>query len=163
MYAGFPNMGKKEPTEEDIRTWIKEGWKFYQRTRKGHVYITRRMGANIERSLGPFKKSLWRLIEKISREPEEAQRDTDPLSKFYRLLERNRAALSSRDCLLRDDEGYCINWRWSSNNPLLKYTGDLEAKKVTDEGNPVYLFLADFRYCRGCPAYINVKMKVLQF
>lgn len=153
------NMGKKEPTEEDIRTWIQEGWKFTQRTRKGHVYITRRMGANIERSLGPFKKSLWGLIEKIRREPEGAQRETDPLSTFYRLVELNRAALSSLDCLHRDDEGYCTYWRWSSDYSLLRFRGDLEVKKVSDDGNPAYLFSAHIRYCRGCPAYISVKMK----
>jgi hypothetical protein len=47
-------LGKIEPSDEDIRNWIKEGWKFTRRTRKEHIYITRRLGAKIERSLGPL-------------------------------------------------------------------------------------------------------------
>ena len=151
-------MGKSEPSEEEIRTWIKEGWKFTKRTRKGHVYITRRKGANIERSLGRFKQSLWERIEKISREPEEPQRETDPLSIFYRLVEFSRASLIRRDCLHKDDEGYCTYWRWDSEYSLLKYREDVAMKEVIDEGNPVYLFIAHARYCKGCSAYISAKM-----
>jgi hypothetical protein len=72
-----------EPLDENIRNWIKKGWKFTKRTRKGHVYITRRMGANLERNHGRFNQSLWERIEKISNEPEEQQRETRPLSIFF--------------------------------------------------------------------------------
>jgi hypothetical protein len=156
-------MGSSEPSEEDIRTWIKEGWKFTKRTRKGHVYITRRKGANLERGLGRFKQSLWERIEKISRKPEEPQRETDPLSIFYSLIELNRAALSSQDCMHIDDKGYCTYWRWGPEYSLLRYRGDLVMKKVTDEGKPTYLFHAHTKYCQGCTAYISVKMKVSKF
>jgi hypothetical protein len=156
-------MGKREPSDEDIRTWIKEGWKFTKRTRKGHVYITRRKGANIERSLGRFKQSLWKRLEKISRETEEPKQRTNQLSVFYDLIEMNRWVISSRDCLHRDDEGYCTFWRWSPEYAFLSLRGDLMMKEVTDKGNPVYLFPAHMKYCRGCTAYISVKMKVSKF
>ena len=153
-------MGKSEPSEEEIRTWIKEGWKFTKRTRKGHIYITRRKGANVERSLGRFKQSLWERIEKISQKPEESRKETDPLSIFYSLVELNRASKSSTDCLHRDDEGYCTYWRWSPDYSLLNYRGDLAMNEVIDKGNPVYLFYAHAKYCSGCTAYTSVKMNV---
>jgi len=154
-------MGKTEPSDEDIRSWIKEGWKFTKRTRKGHVYITRRMGANIERSLGRFKQSLWERIEKILREPEKQQRETETLNTFYMLLELLRSSRNSIDCLHKDDEGYCTFWRWNNDLPFLRYGENLPMKEVIDEGNPVCLFYAHQRYCRGCTAYINEKMKAL--
>jgi hypothetical protein len=157
------NMGKNKPSDEDIRTWIKEGSKFTKRTKKGHIYITRRKGANKERSLGRFKQSLWEKIEKISREPEEPQRETDPLSIFYTLVELNRSALISQNCLHRDDEGFCTYWRWSPEYSLLNFRRDLVIKEVKDEGKTVYLFYADFRYCKGCTAYTSVKLKVSKF
>ena len=152
-------MGKREPSDEDIRKWIKEGWKFTKRTKKGHVYITRRKGANLERSHGRFKQSLWERIEKISHEPEEPQREADTLSTFYMLLELLRASRKSGDCYHMDDEGYCTYWRWDPEFSLMRFRENLKIKKVTDEGNPVYLFYAHQRYCRGCTAYINEKMK----
>jgi len=121
------------------------------------------MGANIERSLGRFKQSLWDKIERISRELEEPQKEADPLSIFYDLVILNRAALSSQDCLHQDDEGYCTYWRWSPDYSLLSYREDLAMKEVTDEGNPVIQFLAHARYCRGCSAYVSEKMKALKF
>jgi hypothetical protein len=153
-------LGHSEPSDEDIRTWIKDGWKFYKRTRKGHVYITRRKGANLERSLGRFKQSLWDRIEKILREPKEPLRETDPLSRFYELVELNRVSQISQDCLHRDNEGYCKYWRWTPDYSLLNYRRDLVMKQVRDEGNPVYLFLAHAKYCRRCTAYVSTKMKV---
>jgi len=153
-------LGKREPSDEEIRNWIKEGWKFTKRTRKGHIYITRRMGANKERSLGPFKQTLWDRIEKIKREPGEPQKETDPISLFYSLVELNRAFLYPEDCMNKDDEGYCTYWRWSPDYSLLRYRGDLEMKEVRDEGNPVYLFRAHAKYCGGCNAYVSSRMKV---
>jgi hypothetical protein len=153
-------LGKIEPSDEEIRNWMKEGWKFTRRTRKGHIYITRRLGANKERSLGPFRQALWDKIEKIKREPGEPHRETDPLSVFYSLVELNRAALNSQDCMNRDDEGYCNYWRWSPDNSLLRHRGDLEMKELMDEGKPVYLFYARATYCKGCNAYVTAKMKV---
>ena len=152
-------MGKSEPSDEDIRDWIREGWKFTKRTRKGHVYITRRMGANIERSLGRFKQSLWERIEKISREPEEPQKETDLRSLFYILVSDVRAYHSSVDCLHIDDEGYCTYWRWEKELPLLRYGENIKMKEVVDEGNHVYLIEAHGNYCRGCTTYISKKMK----
>ena len=146
-------MGKSETSDEDIRNWIKEGWKFTKRTRKGYVYITRRKGANLERGHGRYSQSLWDRIEKISKEPEEPQRETDSLSLFYKLVELNRAVLSSHDCLHRDDEGFCTYWRWDSDYSLLNFRGDLVMKEEIDEGSPVYLFRAQISYCRGCTAY----------
>jgi hypothetical protein len=153
-------LGKREPSDEEIRNWIKEGWKFTKRTRKGHIYITRRMGANKERSLGPFKQTLWDRIEKIKREPGEPQKETDPISLFYSLVELNRAFLYPEDCMNKDDEGYCTYWRWSPDYSLLRYRGDLEMKEVRDEGNPVYLFRAHAKYCGGCNAYVSSRIKV---
>ncbi len=153
-------LGNIDPSDTEIRNWIKEGWKFTRRTRKGHIYITRRMGANIERSLGPFRQALWDRIEKIKREPVELHRETDPLSDFYSLLELNRATLNCQDCLHRDDGGYCTYWRWGPEHSLLGYRGDLEMKEVRDEGTSVYLFYAQFKYCSGCTAYISSRMKV---
>ena len=147
-------MGKIEPSDEEIHSWIKEGWKFTRRSRKGHIYITRRMGANKERSLGPFKQALWDRIEKIKRESGEPHRETDPLCIFYSLVELNRASLNSQNCMNIDDEGYCNYWRWSPDYSLLRYRGDLEMKEVMDEGNPVYLFRAHAKYCGGCNAYV---------
>lgn len=155
-------LGKIEPSDEEIRNWIKKGWKFYRRTKKGHIYITRRKGANKERGHGRFQQPLWDRIEKIRREPSEPQRETDPLSLFYSLVELNRASLNSQNCLNRDDEGYCTYWRWSHDYPLLRYRGDLEMKEVKDEGNPAYLFRAHAKYCGGCTAYVSARMKVLK-
>ena len=153
-------LGRKDPSDEEIRNWIKEGWKFTRRTRKGHIYITRRMGANIERSLGPFKQELWDRIEKIKREPGEPQGEMDPMSVFYDLLEVIRGELNSIKCLHIDDGGYCTYWRWDSEYSLLRYRGDLEMKEVRDESGPVYLFCAQTKYCSGCNAYISSRMKV---
>ncbi len=153
-------LGKIEPSDEEIRNWIKEGWKFTRRTRKGYIYITRRKGANKERSHGRFQQPLWDRIEKIKRDPGEPPRETDQLSVFYSLVELNRGALNSQNCMNRDDEGYCTYWRWSSNYSLLRYRGDLEMKEVRDEGKPVYLFHAQAKYCGGCNAYVSSRMKV---
>jgi hypothetical protein len=153
-------LGRKDPSDEEIRNWIKEGWKFTRRTRKGHIYITRRMGANIERSLGPFKQELWDRIEKIKRESGEPQGKMDPMSHFYALLEVIREGLNRRDCLHKDDGGYCTYWRWDSEYSLVRFREDLEIKEVRDESGPVYLFLAHGRYCSGCNAYLNSRMKV---
>ncbi len=153
-------MGKMEPSDTEIRNWINEGWKFTRRTRKGHIYITRRMGANKERGLGPFKQALWDRIEKIKRGPDEPHRETDPMSLFYSLVEVNRAILNSLDCLHRDNGGYCTYWRWDQDNSLLRYRGDLEIKEIKDEGKPVYLFHAQAKYCGGCNAYVSSRMKV---
>ena len=147
-----------EPSDEEIRNWIKEGWKFTRRTRKGHIYITRRMGANIERSLGPFNQALWDRIEKIKRRLGEPQGETDPMSLFYDLVEVNRATLNSQDCLHRDDGGYCTYWRWSPEYAFLSFRRDLEMKEVRDEGGPVCLFYAHFKYCSGCNTYISSRM-----
>jgi len=153
-------LGKKEFSDEEIRNWIKEGWKFTRRTRKGHIYITRRMGANKERSLGSFRQELWDRIENIKRRPGEPKRETDPLGIFYSLVELNRAALNSQDCLHRDDGGYCTYWRWGPDYKFLNYRVDLEMKEVRDESGPVYLFYAQTKYCSGCNAYISSRMKV---
>lgn len=153
-------LGKIEPSDTEIRNWIKEGWKFTRRTRKGHIYITRRMGANLERSLGPFKQALWDRIKKIKREPGKPPRETDPKNRFYSLVELNRATLSSQDCLHRDDGGYCTYWRWNHDYSLLRFKGDLEMKEVREEGKPVYLFYAHAKYCSGCNAYVSARMKV---
>ena len=118
------------------------------------------MGANKERSLGPFKQALWNRIENIKGEPGEPYRETDQLSVFYGLVELNRASLNSQDCKKRDDERYCTYWRWAPDYSLLRYRGDLEIKEVRDEGNPVYLFYAHARYCSGCNAYVSSRMKV---
>ena len=75
-------LGKMEPSDEEIRDWIKKGWKFTKRPRKGNHYITRRMGANKERSLGRYRQALWDRIERIKREPSEPQPETDPLTIF---------------------------------------------------------------------------------
>jgi hypothetical protein len=152
-------LGNKEPSDEEIRNWIKEGWKFTTRTRKGHIYITRRLGANKERSLGPFRQALWDRIEKIKREPGEPHRETDPLRRFYKYVELSRAVLNSEDCMNIDDERYCNYWKWSPDYLWLRYRGDLEMKEVMDEGKPVYLFHARAKYCMGCNAYVSPKMK----
>ena len=152
-------MGKMEPTDEELRSWIKEGWKFTKRTRKGHIYITRRKGANIERSLGRFNHTLWNRIEKMLREPEEPDRETDPLSVFYSLVELNRASLKSHDCLHRDNEGYCTYWRGGTEYSLLRFRRNLEMKEVREEGNPAYLFYANIKYCKGCTAYVSSRMR----
>ena len=149
------------PSDEDIRDWMEEGWRFARRNRKGRVYITRRMGANRERSLGRFNQSLWDRIVRISREREEPQREKDPLYSFYGLVEVNRAALISQDCLHMDEEGYCTYWSWGPDYSLLRYRENLAMKEVNDGGNPVYQFIAHDRYCRGCTAYISEKMKTL--
>ncbi len=154
-------MGTIEPSDEDIRNWMEEGWRFARRNRRGRVFITRRMGANRERSLGRFRQSLWNRIQRISRELEEPQREKDPLYAFYGLVEVNRADLISRDCLHRDEEGYCTYWSWGSDYSLLRYREDLAMREVNEEGNTAYQFLAHGRYCRGCTAYVSEKMKAL--
>lgn len=157
---GFPTLGKIEPTDEEIRNWIKKGWKFYQRPRKGHIYITRRMGATLERSHGPFRQAFWDRIEKIKRELSEPQPETDPISLFYSMIELNRAAINSIDCLNRDDEGFCTYWRWSRDYLLLSYRGDLDMKEATYMDELVYLFRAHAKYCGRCNAYVSSRMKV---
>ena len=150
-------LGKKEFSDGEILNWIQEGWKFTKRTRKGHIYITRRLGANKERGLGRFNQALWDRIEKIKREP--ARTQTDPLDLFYSLVELNRASLSSLDCMNIDDEGYCTYWRWSQDYGFLRFRGDLEMKEVRDDGNPVYLFHSSAKYCGRCNAYVSSRMK----
>jgi len=152
-------LGKMEPTDEEIRNWIKEGWHFSRRTSKGHIYLTRRKGANLERGLGRFKQTLWDRIEKIKRESSEPQKETDQISLFYRLIELNRASQSSLECMNIDDGGFCTYWRWGSDCGFLRFKGDLDMKEVNEEGNPVFLFRAEARYCKGCNAYVSLRMK----
>ena len=156
-------LGKKEFSDEEIRNWIKEGWKFTKRTRKGHIYITRRLGANKERSLGRFNQALWDRIEKIKRAPDEIPRETDPLDLFYRLVELNRAHVYSLDCRNIDDAGYCTYWRYSQDYYWLRFRGDLKMKEVRDDGNPVYLFQSSAKYCGRCNVYVSSRMKASVF
>jgi hypothetical protein len=152
-------LGNSEPSDEDIRNWIKEGWKFREKKSKGRKYITRRMGAKTERSLGPFNQELWNRIESIRRESDEPPEETDPMSLFYSLIELNRASLNSLECLNIDDEGYCTYWRWGPDYAFLRFRGDLEIKEVKDGGKKAYLFHANIRYCKGCNAYISAPMR----
>jgi len=126
-------LGKIEPSDDEIRNWMKQGWKFTQRTRKGHIYITRRLGANKERSLGPYSPLLWDRLEKIKHDSSKPQTESDSLSLFYSLVELNRASQYSQTCVNRDNEGYYTYWRWSPDYNLLNYRGDLKLKEVREE------------------------------
>ena len=148
-----------EPTDEEIRYWIKKGWKFTRRPRKGHIYLTRRKGANLERSLGRFRQTLWDRIEKIRRESREPPKEIDEKSRFLRLIELNRAHQSARECLNIDDGGYCTYWRWGSDYGFLRFKGDFDMKKVNAEGTSVCLFRAEAMYCMGCNAFVSLRMK----
>ena len=63
-YRRFP-MGNGGPGRDDIRRYIRDGWRFRIKTVKGLRYITRRKGQK-ERSLGPFKPELWALIRRLT-------------------------------------------------------------------------------------------------
>jgi hypothetical protein len=152
-------MGNSEPSDEEIRNWIKTGWKFREKKSKGRKYITRRMGAKTERSLGPFNQELWNRIENIKRESDKPPKETDPMDLFYTLIEFNRSARAGQDCLNKDEEGYCTYWRWESDYGFLNYRGDLEMKEVKDGKKIAYLFRANRKYCQGCNAYISPEIK----
>jgi hypothetical protein len=149
-------------SDEEIHHWIKEGWKFTKRTRSGHVYITRRKGANIERSLGRFNQILWdRIVH--ARDSEKPREDLKPIDAFLDSVDVNRAFLKSSNCLHRDDEKFCTYWKWSDDYFFLKFEVNIKRKKVIESGKPVYLFYADPRYCMRCTAYISSMMKISLF
>lgn len=152
-------MGKSEPSDESLQKWIKEGWKFRVKISKGRKYITRRMGAKTERSLGPFNQELWNRIKSIQSEAKKPPREKDPLYMFYSLMEYHRGAQAGRDCQNKDDEGYCTYWRWESDYGFLNFREDLKVKVVKDGGKIFFLFFANPRYCQGCNAYVSSEIK----
>lgn len=152
-------MGNSEPSDEEIRNWIKTGWKFREKKSKGRKYITRRMGAKTERSLGPFNQELWNRIERIQNQSDKPPIEKDPMNLFYDILEFHRVSRTRRDCLNKDNEGYCTYWRWEPDYGFLRHRQDLEMKEVKSGNKTYYIFLATNKYCKNCNAYISPEIK----
>jgi hypothetical protein len=148
-------------TEDDIREWKKEGWKFRVKTVKGKRYITRRKGKE-EKGLGRHRDVLWKLIENTSIGPTRSELRREGMELVEGLMTQLRASYMSLYCI-HVIEGFCSYWRFRDKPGFFNIVDDrigegyyrqVEAGKESS----FWVFKAVNFYCINCPAFGNKQM-----
>jgi len=178
-------MGKVD--EEEIKKYFLNGWNFRIKTVGGKKYITRRKGQK-ERGMGKFSKKLWRLISDIhedvntseSRESSKSNHvdqnsDNEGLiesrKETHRLLEcgvlKDRGGYMWKNCIYKDEEGYCIFWNWEKPPNFFRFSEELsldnhKLKMVYINGLETsrWVYSASPWYCQSCPTF-NTDLTIL--
>ena len=148
-------MGNSEPSNEEIRKWINEGWKFGSRKKKGHIYITRRLGPNMEKSYGRFTQELWDRIKKVESSPIEPVGERESKPSLHNYVEISRIIHYTKNCTNIDDNGYCTYWKLKPNSSFINYPKPLSFKEIMDGGQLVWMFRANRRFCKDCHAFVS--------
>jgi len=135
-------MEKPRPSDEEIRTYLEEGYRFHKKNVKKYCYVVIRKGQDM-RSLGPYADEFWNRIlqleNKFSEELENSSKgglklDDDEVARarirsgrriqslyddFKEHLEIHRGTIKFTGC--RHKKGlFCEFWVWSVGNFLYR-------------------------------------------
>lgn len=135
-------MEKPRPSDEEIRTYLEEGYHFHKKNVKKYCYIVKRKGQDM-RSLGRYTDDLWNRILQLEYEFSEEQEnsskgglilDDDGVARarirsgkriqslydnFKEHLEIHRGTIKFTGC--RHKKGlFCEYWVWSVGNSLYR-------------------------------------------
>jgi hypothetical protein len=107
-------------TEDDIREWKREGWKFRVKTVKGNLYVTRRKGKE-EKGLGRHSDVKWKLIENTSIGPTRSELRREGEELVEGLMKQLRVSHVSFNCMHIVDvieSGKASTSMWKSERSL---------------------------------------------
>ena len=147
-------------SQDQIREWKKEGWKFRVKEVKKNKYISRRKGKD-EKGLGRYDDKLWRLIQNTRIEPSELELRLEAEELVEDLLKTMRVYHMSLKCI-HVVEGFCHYWKFGEEPGFFKIVDDrigegYYKQVVTVEDATFWVFKAVRFYCANCPAFIENK------
>jgi hypothetical protein len=143
-------------SEEQIKEWKIEGWKFRVKKVKDKNYISRRKGRE-EKGLGRYSENLWRLIQNTRIEPSELEQRLEAEKLVENMLKQIRMYHMFLNCS-NIVEGFCHFWKYDEK-PGFFYIVDAKIGEgyykqvVTEKGTPFWVFKAVRFYCKNCPAF----------
>jgi len=143
-------------SQDEIRKWKKEGWKFRVKKVKGNQYITRRKGKN-EKGLGRYNDKLWKLIQNTKIELSEFEQKLEAEKMVEDILKIIRVHHMSLNCS-HVVEGFCHFWRYDEEPGFFNIVDDRIGEGyykqiVTGKGPPFWVFQAVNFYCKDCSAF----------
>lgn len=143
-------------TEDDIREWKKEGWKFRVKTVKGKRYVTRRKGKE-EKGLGRHSDELSKLIENTRIGPTRSEIRQEGEELVEGIMKQLRVSHMSFNCT-HIVEGFCRYWRYRDKPGFFNIVDDRIGEgyyKQVEAGkeSSFWVFKAVNFYCLNCPAF----------
>ena len=143
-------------SQDQIKEWKKEGWKFRVKVVKEKKYISRRKGKD-EKGLGRYDDELWRLIQNTRIEPSELELRVETEKLVEGLVKTIREYHMSLNCI-HIVEGFCHYWKYDEKpgffNIVDNRVGEGYNKQVvTGEGSTFWVFKAVIFYCANCPVF----------
>lgn len=153
---------KRELTTEEVIKRTKEGWKFTKKKRGDNQQIIARRkirGKDESMGYGLYSDERWAIIENVDKiRSSFLSRDKMVDDIVDHILD-----LVGRNCLHRDDKGYCTHWVFDklpeSSKQLDSSDFNFLIKEITHGREPSeFLISPIFRICHICPAYIDEKM-----
>jgi hypothetical protein len=146
-------------SQDQIKEWKKEGWKFRVKEVKEKKYISRRKGTD-EKGLGRYDDKLWRLIQNTRIEPSELELRLEAEELVGGLLKTMRVYHMSLNCI-HVVEGFCHFWKFDEEPGFFNIVDDrigegYYEQVVTGEGPTFWVFKAVRFYCANCPAFIEM-------
>lgn len=153
---------KRELTTEEVIKRTKEGWKFTKKKRGDNQQIIARRkirGKDESMGYGLHSDERWAIIENVDKiRSSFLSRDKMVDDIVDHILD-----LVGRNCLHRDDKGFCTHWVFDklpeSSKQLDSSDFNFLIKEITHGREPSeFLISPIFRICHICPAYIDEKM-----
>lgn len=143
-------------TEDDIREWKKEGWKFRVKTVKGKRYVTRRKGKE-EKGLGRHSDELSKLIENTRIGPTRSEIRQEGEELVEGIMKQLRVSHMSFNCT-HIVEGFCRYWRYRDKPGFFNIVDDRIGEgyyKQVEAGkeSSFWVFKAVNFYCLNCSAF----------
>jgi hypothetical protein len=162
-------MGNNEIKEDDIITWLEEGWRFRKKQSRGRNYITRRKQKK-EKSLGPYDQELWDAIQNLSQR--EGFKKTTKNNNFQiqinqitKLLIRDRDYNVIGSCIFMNDESYCRYFTYWDKTEAMKMLDEMDMSDgyalididINGKNEKKYSYVGT-RQCKNCLTFLNEKM-----
>ncbi len=157
-------MVRHNYSEEDIINFIRKGWNFRVRPRKGRRYIFRRK-KQVERSLGPYSDELWDTITRLREQAphfpgivSEKMKEQEWASKLLdERLNLERSVYMMMNCVHKDSEGNCTSWSWSGKPGFYEDAEKIfraeDIKSVGTRSQPKWIARASPWFCKHCPIF----------
>ncbi|MCX6642369.1 MAG: hypothetical protein NTV15_03150, partial [Candidatus Bathyarchaeota archaeon] len=126
-----------------------------------HQIIARRKihGKDESMGYGPYSDERWAIIENADK----INSNLMSQDNWVNDIEAHILDHVGRNCLHRDEKGFCTHWVFDELPESYKQLDSMDAesfiKEISHAREPtVYLISPIFRICHICPAYIDEKM-----